>query len=107
MYGHDATIARSGAGSIASTTRSAPDVLIVELCLPDMDGCKLARRLRASARLALYCIAITTRGRPADRTWSLASGIVMRLVKPAEPDGRHGGHHPHPGHFRGSDRKRP
>ncbi|WP_020476564.1 response regulator [Zavarzinella formosa] len=86
LYGHDATVVRSGEEALVSAAESPPDVLIVELRLPDMDGCELAKRMRANAVSRFYCIAVTTSGRPPDRSRSLAAGIVLHLIKPVEPD---------------------
>jgi CheY-like chemotaxis protein len=85
LYGHDVAIARNGCEAVAAAAESPPDVLIVEPRLPGMDGWELARRLRASTD-KLICIAITSCGRPEDRTRSLAAGIVLHLLKPAQPD---------------------
>jgi CheY-like chemotaxis protein len=85
LCGHTVTIAQNASEALAAAAESAFDVLIVEPRLPGMDGWELARRLRASAA-NLTCIAITSCGRPEDRTRSLAAGIVLHLLKPAEPD---------------------
>lgn len=85
LYGHTVTVARDAREALTAAAESAFDVLIVEPRLAGMDGWELARRLRASAG-HLTCIAITSCGRPEDRTRSLAAGIVLHLLKPAEPD---------------------
>jgi CheY-like chemotaxis protein len=85
LCGHAVTIVQNACEALTAAAESAFDVLIVEPRLPGIDGWELARRLRASTA-NLICIAITSCGRPEDRARSLAAGIVLHLLKPAEPD---------------------
>jgi CheY-like chemotaxis protein len=84
LYGHDVSVAHTGPAALAAAALEPPDVLIVEPRLPGLDGCEVARRLRASGPRPL-CIAVTTSGRPEDRRRSAAAGIAFHLLKPAEP----------------------
>ena len=62
-----------------------PDVCILDIGLPDMDGNELARRLRAQpgTERALL-IAVTGYGRPRDRERALEAGFDHHLVKPVD-----------------------
>ena len=85
MYGHDVPVARTGPAALAAAARSPPDVFIVEPRLAGVDGWEVARQLR-SAAAGPICIAVTGGGLPEDRQRSLAAGIAVHLLKPAEPD---------------------
>jgi CheY-like chemotaxis protein len=85
VFGHEVTVAHSGPAALAAAARSPPDVLIVEPRLPGLDGWEVARRLQASGH-PLLCIAVSTLGRPEDRMQSEAAGILIHLLKPADPE---------------------
>jgi CheY-like chemotaxis protein len=82
--GHRAVVARCGRSALAAAEREAPDVVLLELRLPCLDGWEVARQLRAAGCPARL-IAVTTCGRPADRQRSRAAGIDLHLVKPVDP----------------------
>lgn len=82
--GHHAVLAHDGAGALALAARQAPDVMILDIGLPDMDGSELARRLRAMPALAATrLVAHTGYGAPHDRDKTRAAGFDVHLVKPA------------------------
>jgi CheY-like chemotaxis protein len=63
----------------------APDVALLDIGLPEMDGYELARRMRASPELQhVRLIALTGYGQPADRRRGEAAGFDAYLVKPVE-----------------------
>jgi CheY-like chemotaxis protein len=79
-------------GSVASAfeaLRAArPDVLLVDIGLPDVDGFEFIRRVRESTDPALREIpaaALTAYARSEDRMKSLQSGFQMHLSKPIDP----------------------
>ena len=76
--------AANGAAGLAAIRRSAPDVLVLDLMLPDANGLDLCRRLRdAGAGLAI--LMLTARGDPMDRVLGLEIGADDYLGKPFEP----------------------
>ncbi len=87
--GHHAVLAHDGAAALAlaaarATASDAPDVMILDIGLPDMDGSELARRLRAMPALAATrLVAHTGYGAPHDREKTSAAGFDVHLVKPA------------------------
>lgn len=82
--GHRAAVARTGPEAVAAALRDRPDVVVLELWLPGLDGLEVARRLRANG-CAARLVAVTTCGRPEDHERSRAAGIDCHLVKPADP----------------------
>ncbi|HVS02477.1 MAG TPA: GAF domain-containing protein [Thermoanaerobaculia bacterium] len=75
-----------GPAALAAAGRFGPDVVLLDIGLPGMDGYELARELRALPETsATRIIALTGYGQPADRRRSAAAGIDQHLVKPVEP----------------------
>jgi len=69
--------------ALALAERETPDVCLLDIGLPGMDGNELARRLRALPRMqGATLIAITGYGRQQDRDMALASGFDHHFVKP-------------------------
>lgn len=64
-----------------------PDVIVLDIGLPGVDGYELARRLKAHPQLnTIRLVAHTGYGSPEDRRKALAAGFDAHLVKPAELD---------------------
>ena len=84
VLAHDGAAALALAASLARDGGAAPDVMILDIGLPDMDGSELARRLRAMPALAATrLVAHTGYGAPHDREKTSAAGFDVHLVKPA------------------------
>ena len=60
--GYDVTLAADAGSAIAAATRTPPDVVLLDLGLPDMDGVEVARRIRAWS--ATPIIVLSARGGP-------------------------------------------
>ena len=85
--GHRVRTARSWRDAIELTLQSSPDVALVDIGLPEVDGYELARRLRATPRgAAIRLLALTGYGRVEDRRRAQDAGFEVHLVKPVEPD---------------------
>jgi two-component system KDP operon response regulator KdpE len=72
--------ANSGAGALAAVVNQRPDMLILDLGLPDMDGIEVVQDLREWATLPI--IILSVRDREADKIAALDSGADDYLVKP-------------------------
>jgi len=71
----------TGAAALASvTSTSPPDVVLLDLGLPDMDGQEVCRRIRAASEVPV--IIVSARGDEADRVIALELGADDYLVKP-------------------------
>ena len=86
MQGHEALEAASGGEALEIARRSTPDVVLLDIGLPDMDGYEVGRELRALLGRRSRLIALTGYGQPGDRARSQAAGFDEHLVKPVEPD---------------------
>jgi CheY-like chemotaxis protein len=76
-----------GPEALASAPVYAPNVVVLDIGLPGMDGYEVAVRLREIAETRASCIiALTGYGQPADRARARAAGFDHHLTKPADPD---------------------
>jgi PAS domain S-box-containing protein len=78
----------SGPAALEGILLEQPDVLIVDIGMPEMDGYDFIRRLRAlpeDAMRDLPAAALTAFARAEDRTRALQSGFEMHLAKPVDP----------------------
>jgi len=83
--GHDVRAAYDPSTALAMARERPPDIALLDIGLPGMDGYELAAALRAMLPGApLRLIAITGYGQPADRTRSLEAGFSAHLVKPVD-----------------------
>jgi PAS domain S-box-containing protein len=81
--GHHVLEASDGPQGVALAVQHEPDVVLVDLGLPGVDGYEVARAIRASARgHATTLIAITGYGQAEDRRRSTEAGFDAHLVKP-------------------------
>jgi CheY-like chemotaxis protein len=87
MSGHTVYDASDGAHGIETAYRCEPDVAIVDIGLPDIDGYEVGKRLRAlPGGGQLLLVALTGYGQPADRKRSEEAGFDLHLVKPVDPE---------------------
>ena len=86
-WGHEVAVANDGAGALTIALTFQPDMALVDIGLPGMDGYEVARRLRkASPDRNLFLMALTGYGREEDVRLSRAAGFNEHLVKPANLD---------------------
>jgi CheY-like chemotaxis protein/integral membrane sensor domain MASE1 len=82
--GHAVHEAGDGAAGIAAATRLQPDVVLVDIGMPGLDGYDVAKRLRGRfPRMRL--VALTGYGQSEDRRRARSAGFDEHLVKPVEP----------------------
>lgn len=71
--------------ALATARAEKPQVAVIDIGLPGMDGHELARRLRSVPELSsLMIIALSGYGTPADKAKSSEAGVDHHLVKPAD-----------------------
>jgi two-component system, chemotaxis family, CheB/CheR fusion protein len=79
--------ASEGVGGLRLIDEVWPDVVILDVGLPGIDGLEVARRIRANPRHAgIRLIALTGYGQSGDRAATSAAGFDHHLVKPVQPD---------------------
>jgi CheY-like chemotaxis protein len=76
-------VAYDGARALETARACRPDVVVLDLAMPRLDGYSVARRLREQdARL----VALTGHGQPHDRRRCEEEGFDFFLLKPADPE---------------------
>jgi len=74
-----------GEGGVRAAQAHPPDLVLIDMQLPDFDGHELLRRLRADARTAaLPCIAVSANAMPQDIERALAAGFADYWTKPLD-----------------------
>jgi CheY-like chemotaxis protein len=87
MLGAEVALAHSGQTALDCLDGFNPDVVLLDLGMPGMDGYEVARRIRANpANGHMQLIALTGWGQDEDRQRSAAAGFNHHLVKPADID---------------------
>ncbi len=86
IAGFDVRTASSGTGALDAAAEVRPDVVVLDLGLPDLDGWEVLGRLRASAELAdTPVIVLSGTDRDAADDHGYASSVHAFLTKPVEP----------------------
>jgi len=85
--GHEPKTVYSGMAALDTALAFRPDVAILDIGLPELDGYEVARQMRRHPELErVRLIALTGYGQGSDRRRSLAAGFDYHLVKPINPD---------------------
>jgi two-component system response regulator MprA len=79
--GYDVTVAADGGAALAAVEQAAPDVIVLDVTMPAVDGLAVARRLRARG-LGTPILMLTARDAVDDRVAGLEAGADDYLVKP-------------------------
>ena len=83
--GHEARVAHDGLAALRVAEEFQPDVVLLDIGMPGLDGYEVARRLRTLAReRPLRIVAVTGWGQDADRQRSREAGFDLHLVKPVD-----------------------
>jgi PAS domain S-box-containing protein len=86
LMGHTVSVASNGPQAIEQAISSTPDLMLVDIGMPGMDGYEVARRIRQHADLRnVLLVAQTGWGSDLDRERSAAAGFDAHLVKPVTP----------------------
>jgi signal transduction histidine kinase/ActR/RegA family two-component response regulator len=82
--GHQVSTAADGLDGIVVATRDRPEVILVDIGLPGLDGYQVAERLRRELGGTPYLVALTGYGQPEDRARARAAGFDQHLTKPVD-----------------------
>lgn len=81
--GFEVSVASDGRQALGAALESPPDVLVLDVMLPELDGYEVLRQLRADGRAAgLPVLMLTAKGQREDRETALACGADMFMTKP-------------------------
>jgi signal transduction histidine kinase/ActR/RegA family two-component response regulator len=86
LDGHEVQEAADGAQGVDLAIATRPEVVIIDIGLPRLDGYQVARRLRAALGAAPLLVAVTGYGQAEDRRMSREAGFDVHLVKPVAPE---------------------
>ena len=85
--GHEVRTAHAGDTALVEAGAFLPQVVLLDIGLPKMDGYEVARRLRQHPELSKsFLIALTGYGQDEDRRRSIDAGFNHHLTKPIDPD---------------------
>ncbi len=87
LHGQEVRVAHDGPEALALAGSFLPEVALLDIGMPGMDGYEVARRLRANPDLqGLLLVALTGWGQEDDRRRSEEAGFDRHLVKPVDPE---------------------
>jgi CheY-like chemotaxis protein len=89
MYGYEVEVATDGPSACQAIQTSLPDVVLLDIGLPKMDGWEVAKLIREQSVKRPLMVALTGYGADADRLRSQEAGIDLHLVKPVDPEELH------------------
>jgi CheY-like chemotaxis protein len=84
IWGHQVEVAGDGAEGIAKALAWRPEVAVVDIGLPRVDGYQVARRLRAAFHDRILLIALTAYCQREDRERAFEAGFDVHMTKPAD-----------------------
>lgn len=87
LLGHDTAVAFDGLQALEIARTVRPDIVLLDLGMPRLDGIETAKRLRAApGGAAVYIAAVTGWGQEGDRARTRDAGFDLHLVKPVDID---------------------
>jgi two-component system, sensor histidine kinase len=91
VLGHHVRAAHDGVAALDAARANVPDVMLVDIGLPGMDGYEVARRVRREPQLKqVVLVALTGYGQDEVKQQAMAAGFDYHLVKPVNPEALHG-----------------
>ena len=86
IFGHQVRVARDGPTALDLACADVPELMLIDLELPGMDGCEVARRARRTPELReVWLVAFTGCGRDEDHRRTFEAGFDQHLTKPVDP----------------------
>ena len=86
IMGHDTRTAHDGESAVATAASFLPEVVLLDIGLPKLNGYEVAQRIRnTSWGKSMFLIAVTGWGQEEDRQRSSEVGLNVHMVKPVEP----------------------
>jgi two-component system CheB/CheR fusion protein len=90
LYGYEVEVAPDGPSACRAVQASPPDVVLLDIGLPQMNGWEVAKQIREECSWKRpLIVAITGYGMDSDSVRSEQAGIDLHLVKPVDPEELH------------------
>jgi CheY-like chemotaxis protein len=87
LGGHETHVAHDGVAAISEAARLSPDVMLLDIGLPKLDGFEVCRRVRQEPwGRGIGMVALTGYGQERDREESISAGFDRHMVKPIDFD---------------------
>ena len=86
IWGHDVRLAHDGPAALAAARDYQPEVILLDIGLPGMDGFAVAQQLRTEGLQTGMLVALTGYGEQTDKQRSQQAGFHHHLVKPVDPE---------------------
>jgi twitching motility two-component system response regulator PilH len=87
LHGFEVTQANDGLEAIEKAKTSLPDVIVLDVILPKLNGYHVCRELKSLDETAhIPIIMLTSKTREADRDWGIEQGADVYISKPVEDD---------------------
>jgi two-component system, sensor histidine kinase len=84
IWGFEVEAAENGQEGIAKALTWNPNIAVVDIGLPILDGYEVARQVRSSLGATVYLVALTAYGQPEDQRAAFRAGFDAHLTKPAD-----------------------
>ena len=86
LEGYDVLLEHDGAATLATAVRTQPDLILLDVMMPELDGYEVCKQLREDPRTAnAAIILLTARSLSADRVLGLTAGADDYIAKPFDP----------------------
>ena len=86
VWGHEVEVAEDGIRGVEAALATLPEIALIDVGLPGLDGYEVARRIRKAMDGAVRLVALTGYGQPEDRERAFDAGFDLHLVKPVDRD---------------------
>jgi len=83
--GHQTELAHDGLAAVEATARFAPDIVLLDIGLPGLNGYEAAMRMRSQGSSRPTLVAVTGWGQQQDRVRAAQAGFDLHLTKPVDP----------------------
>lgn len=84
FWGHEVEVAEDGRRGVDKALAWKPNIAVIDIGLPVMDGYQVAEELRRTFRDQIVLIALTAYAQPDDRRHALEAGFNAHMTKPAD-----------------------
>ena len=84
-HGYDTVVASDGEEALVTAEQVKPEVIVMDVVMPGMNGFQATRRLsRNPATAEIPVVIVSAKGQETDRIWGLRQGAAHYLVKPVD-----------------------